>query len=229
MLIKRDTLILDNKRLYVVLLLQLTISAIYSQKSIAAANTFQHPFYIGVTGGYGSTTWEGLVPPKKNQNIAMSLSTPTDVTEGGGVWGLFSGYEFNPYFAIEGSYNHYPDAQVSFDAISLFSFMNNGLTKFTTHTETVNVMGKIMLLIPKTEIRAFSSFGAAGIHREDVLYNHWRLSPTFGIGINYDFTPHIMGELGANYTAGYGEAQLNPTTVYFPFLYSITLRLAYKF
>ena len=86
-----------------------------------------------------------------------------------------------------------------------------------------------MLFIPKSGVRAYSSFGAAGIHREDVLYDHWHLSPTFGIGLNYNFTPHVMGTLGANYTAGYGEAQLNPTDVYFPFLYSITLQLAYRF
>lgn len=220
---------MDNKKFCFILLLQLTISAIVCQTSIAATNPFQHPLYLGIIGGYGSTTWEGLVPPKKNQNIAMSLSTPIDVTEGGGVWGFFGGYELSPFFALEGSYVHYPNAQVSFDTISLFSFMNDGQTELTSRTEAVNFMGKVMLLIPKTDVRAFSSFGAAGIHRNDVLYNHWRLSPTFGIGINYDFTPHFMGELGGNYTAGYGEAQLNPTTVYFPFLYSVSLRLAYKF
>ena len=225
---QRDV-ILDNKKLCFILLLQLTISAIACQKSMAGTDKFQHHFYIGGAGGYGSTTWEGLVPSIQNQNIAMSLSTPTHVTEGGGVWGVFSGYELNRYFALEVGYMHYPDAHVSFDPISLFSFMNNGLTTLNTRTETVNLMGKVMLFIPKTEIRAYSSFGAAGIHRDDAIYDHWHLSPAFGIGVNYDFTPHLMGEIGANYTAGYGEAQLNPTTVYFPFLYSLSLRLAYKF
>ena len=159
----------------------------------------------------------------------MSLSTPTEVNEGGGVWGVYSGYELNHFFALEASYMRYPNAQVSFDPVSLFSFMNNDLTEFTTHTESVNLMGKVMLFIPNTTIRAYSSFGAAGIHRDDVLYDHWRLSPTFGIGLNYNLMPHVMGEIGANYTAGYGEAQLNPTDVYIPFLYSVFLRLAYRF
>ena len=215
--------------LYFILFLQLTVCTILCQKSTAGVSSFEHPLYLGIAGGYGSTTWEGLVPPKKNQNIAMSLSTPTEVSEGGGAWGFFGGYELNPYFALEAGYMRYPDAQVSFDPISIFSFMNDDLTEFSTHTETVSFMGKIMMFIPKSGVRAYSSFGAAGIHREDVLYDHWHLSPTFGIGLNYNFTPHVMGTLGANYTAGYGEAQLNPTDVYFPFLYSITLQLAYRF
>ena len=195
---------------------------------VTAAESFAHPFYVGAAGGAGSTTWEGLVPTKTNQNLAMNLSTPTTVNEGGGVYGFFGGYEFGPYFAIEASYMHYPSAHVYFDEVSLFSFMNDGLTAFTTKTETVNVMAKIMLIIPHTLIRAYSSAGAAEVHRNDILADHWHLNPTFGLGLNYNFTPHLMGELAANYTAGYGEAQLNPTDVYFPFLYSGFLRLAYR-
>src|SRR5262245_58450979 len=90
----------------------------YCLNTYAAANRpnpFQHPFYVGVLGGYGSTTWDGLVPTEENQNIALSLSTPLMVREGGGVWGLFAGYEFIPFFAIETSYMHYPAATITFD------------------------------------------------------------------------------------------------------------------
>jgi hypothetical protein len=196
---------------------------------MAAEEPFKYRMYLGGIGGSGSTTWGGLVPTRENQNVAMSLSTPTKVTEGGGVWGFFGGYEFTPFFAVEANYMKYPDATVFFDSMSLFSFINDNLTEFTTKTETVALMGKIMLVIPKANIRAFSSVGAAEVHRQDDLYNHWRLSPAFGVGLNYNFTPHFMGEIGGNYTAGYGEAQLNPTDVYFPFLYSVTLRFAYRF
>ena len=219
---------MENKKSSYIFLSLLTLCTLCSHKSFASTGTLHHPLYIGVTGGYGSTTWEGLVPSEKDQNIAMNLSTPTEVTEGGNVWGFFGGYEFNPFFALETSYTQYKDARVGFESISLFSFLNNGLTEFTTHTETVNLMGKLMIFIPNTEFRAYSSFGAAGVHRRDVLCDQWRLSPTFGIGLNHDLTPHVMGEIGANYTAGYGEAQLNPTDVYFPFLYSVFIRLAYR-
>lgn len=179
-------------------------------------------------GGYGSTTWEGLVPTRENQNMALSMSTPIKVREGGGVWGAFTGYEFAHYFALELSYLDYPDAEVSFDPMSLFSFLNGNKVFFKTKTETVDLKAKIMLLIPNTYIRAYSSIGVAGIHREDILVNRWRATPAFGAGFNYPLANHWMIELGGNYTAGYGEAQLTPSDSYFPFLYSVVLRLAYS-
>ena len=192
-------------------------------------STARHPAYIGVSGGYGSTTWGGLVPDFENQNLAMSMSTPIQVNEGGGVWGAFAGYEISPFFAFELSYMNYPNAEVTFDKISLFSFDNDDLTQFTTHTETVSLMGKVMLMIPKTQLKVYSSLGIAELHRRDMLTNQWHVSPTFGAGFNYAVTPHVIAELGGSYTAGYGEAQLNPTEVYFPFLYATYLRLGYRF
>jgi hypothetical protein len=194
-----------------------------------AIDQFKHPFYIGAIGGVGSTTWEGLVPSQKNKNLAISMSTPTHVKEGGYLWGMVVGYEFIPYFALEANYMRYPSANVSFDLLSLFSFNNNELTAFETNTETLSLMGKIMLIIPNTPVRVYSSAGVSNVHRQDMIIDDWRLSPTFGVGFNYHFTDHFMGELGGNYTAGYGESQLNPSDTYFPFLYSISVRLAYCF
>lgn len=186
-------------------------------------------FYVGLIAGYGSTTWDGLVPSSSNKNLAMSMSTPIEVSEGGKVWGALLGYEFNPFFAIEANYIRYPHGEVSFDSQSLFAFNNNGMTQFSTHTETLSLMGKIMLLIPKTNFRAYSSAGFSNLHREDLIVNEWRANPTFGVGVNYPITHNVMAELAGNYTAGFGESQLNPADTYFPFLYSITARLAYRF
>jgi hypothetical protein len=189
---------------------------------------FNHA-YLGLAGGYGSTTWEGLVPTLENQNLALSLSTPIKVTEGGTVWGLFAGYEFIPALALELNYLHFPKAEVLFDPISLFSFENNDLITLVTQTETVNLMAKIMLPIARTAFRLYSSAGVAGVHRQDILADYWRLSPTFGVGLNYCLGQHWMAEISGNYTAGYGESQLSPSNSYFPFLYSVTGRLAYRF
>ena len=70
---------------------------------------------------------------------------------------------------------------------------------------------------------------SANLHREDMIVNEWRVSPTFGVGFIYPITNHIIGELAGNYTAGFGESQLNPVDTYYPFLYSVTARLAYRF
>lgn len=190
-------------------------------------DTFKHPFYIGFNGGYGATTWQGLVPLK--QNDAMFISTPTHVVEGGAVWGAFAGYEFMPYFALEASYMRYPNATVSFDPSSLFSFEHDGLTVIKTHTETMSAMAKIMLIIPQTKMRAYSGAGIAGVHRYDNLSNCWRASPTFGVGLNYNLTDHWMAEFSLSYTAGYGESELNPAKDYVPFLYSAFLGVGYRF
>lgn len=207
-------------------LVDLTLS---SQAYAVDANIFHYPFYIGMTGGYGSTTWGGLVPSRRNQNVAISMSTPKYVNEGGAVWGLFAGYELLPYFGFEAAYQRYPNAKVTFDQMSLFTFEHNGITQFTTHTETYSLMAKILFVIPRTFFRVYSSAGAAEVHRSDQINDHWRMSPAFGLGVNYNFTEHIMAEFGGNYTAGFGESELSPAEDYFPFLYSFFVRLAYRF
>jgi hypothetical protein len=198
---------------------------------VHAVNTdkFKYPFYAGITGGYGCTTWQGLVPPDSKQNDAMVMSTPKFVEEGGVLWGVFAGYEFLPYFALEASYLRYPDATINFDSMSIFTYENEGVTSFTTKTETVSLMGKIMMMIPRTDIRVYSSLGLAEVHRSDMITNHWKGSPTFGAGLNYNFTPRIMGEFGGVYSAGQAQSELNPVMDYYPFLYSVYLRLAYRF
>ena len=193
------------------------------------SNEYKHPLYVGALGGFGSTTWKGLVPSKINQNLALSMSTPIKAQEGGEVWGFLAGYELTPFFALEANYMHFPGADVFFDEQSLFSFNYDGLTRFHTKTETLSLMGKVMLILPDTKIRLFSSAGLANIHRQDMIVDDWNVGPSFGVGLNYPITDHLMGEIGGNYITGYGESQLNPADAYFPFLYAVSIRLAYHF
>jgi hypothetical protein len=221
--------IISLKRLVLSLGITLTYLFAANQAFASVDDKYKHPYYIGVTGGYGWTTWGGLVPAKKNQNLALLLSTPKYVNESGALWGVFAGYEFIPNFALEAAYMHYPNARVVFDSSSLFAFNHDGTNDFSTRTEMVSLMGKLMLFIPTTDIRVYSSVGAAYVHRSDQMKDYWTASPTFGIGLNYLFSERVMGEFGANYTAGNGEAKLNPAESYFPFLYSVFLRVAYRF
>lgn len=186
-------------------------------------------FYGGGVFGYGATTWSGLIPSTQNQNVALSISTPKEVEEGGLVWGVVAGYEWTPFFAVEALYRHYPNASVKFDADSIFAFEHDDRLFFRTDTESVNLMAKLMIAIPHVPLRAFSSFGLALVRRTDEIMNQWRGSPSFGMGINHQFTEHVMLEVGANYIAGNGESELNPANDYVPFLFSTTLSLAYRF
>ena len=187
-----------------------------------------HAFYVGVNGGYGSTTWIGLVPEIENQNIVLSMSTPIEVREGGGVWGGFAGVELTPFFALEANYLSYPDATVVFDKDSFFSFENNEQTELNTKTQAISLMAKFMLTLPRTNVRAYSSLGVGGIHRDDEINNVWIAAPSFGVGLNYVFTEHVMGELVGNYMSGYGTSELNPAKDYVPFLYAAYARVAYR-
>src|SRR3990167_10058401 len=118
-----------------------------SHALVKTDDKFKYPFYVGLTGGYGWTTWGGLVPSEKNQSFAISLSTPLSTHEDGALWGAFAGYEIIPYFALEAAYMRYPNATVTFDPSSLFTFDHDGITEFTSKTETISLMGKIMLII----------------------------------------------------------------------------------
>lgn len=190
---------------------------------------FSRPnFYLGAIGGYGSTTWTGLVPTEENKNPALSLSTPIATSEGGFVYGGVLGCEFTPFFALEASYLRYPSARITFDSMSIFSFENQDLTEFQSNTETVTLLAKLLLPIENTKLRIFSGVGATGLHRKDILINNWTLSPSFSAGLNYLFNPRWMSELAGNFTAGNAESSLNPANTYYPFLYSVTLRLAYR-
>jgi hypothetical protein len=191
------------------------------------AGCFTNPLYAGPILGYGSTTWQYLVPKTSKQNT-ISISTPKSVTEGGVAWGFLAGYEYSPYFAIEGNYIRYPNASILFNNPSLYTVEHNGVQKLSTHSEMASVMGKIMMIVPQTSVRAFSSFGAAVIHRWDSVNDHRRATLAFGIGFNHDFTDRIMAEVAGGFTPGYGEAELEPVDNYVPFLYSITFRLAYR-
>lgn len=210
---------------YVTPLLLLSAAPLYAAEAVCTNDC--HPYYFGVNAGYGSTTWVGLVPDRNNQNAAMNLSVPINVNEGGAAWGLFLGYEVSPFFAIEADYMHYPNATLYFGTDSIFYF-DNGDTTLRTATEAVSVLAKIMMVIPRSQIRAFSGAGIALLHRDDNVNDARRVTPTFVFGFNYNITPHVMTELTGSYTAGFGESELEPTKDYMPFLYAIYLSLAYK-
>lgn len=186
-----------------------------------------HPFYVGVTGGVGSTTWGNLVA--KNMNDALSTSVPINVSEGGTVYGIYIGYKCIPAFSIELSYMQYPTAQLTFDEMSLFTYNHNNRTQLTTQTSRIALMGKFLLLFPQSNFRVYSSLGPAEVHRNDAVVDRWRLSPAFGAGIEYDVARQWMIELGTEYVAGYGQSELDPAQHFIPFLYSVFLRAAYRF
>ncbi len=199
---------------------------------ISNANAYQkveNPWYIGGGVGYGSTTWDALVPQSSEQNSAISMSTPIRVQEGGVLWGFSGGVEIFKNFQLEFNYWNYPKATIYFDPDSLYTFENDESTEFTSNTYTMSLQGKF--LVPwndSQKLRLFATAGMAWLNRQDDLLIQDTISPTFGLGLNYGFTPNVMGEFGFVYTAGDGQSELNPSADYMPFLYGIFWRLYYR-
>jgi opacity protein-like surface antigen len=219
---------MPNKKITSLLLCVLTYLSVITSHAASEVNDKAHyPAYGGLMGGYGSTTWGALVP--RDQNAAISLSTPISVTEGGFVWGVVAGYEFSPQFALEANYMHYQASRLYFDPMSLFTYDYDSRIELTSRVETSSLMAKFMIIIPQTTLRAYSSAGVLTTHRYDAIKNIWRVGPTFGLGLNYNFTQRWMAEAGINYAAGFGRTELDPTKDFVPFLYSAFIRLVYRF
>jgi hypothetical protein len=214
-----------SKSRFLLILTPLLWGGLTSNSQARMRDPSQFPFYLGISGGYGTTTWNQLV--SRNQTAAMVLATPIRADEGGATWGIFGGYEFNPSFALEASFLRYPTAKIYFDPMSLFAF-DHGSTVLSTKTETLSLSGKFMVRLPHTAIRAYSSAGAAGIHRDDYVTKAWILGASFGVGFNYNINTHLMGEIGSTYTTGSGQSELDPAEHYLPFTYAIFARLAYR-
>jgi hypothetical protein len=207
----------------------LWISLSLSLSSFVYAQKLDIPWYVGASLGWGSTTWRALVPQVSNQNLALSMSTPVEVQEGGLLWGVGGGMEVIPQFQVEFNYLKYPNALVTFDPDSLYAFENDGNTSFNTNTYTLSLQGKFLVPWEDTPLRIFASAGAAWLNRQDELLKNEAISPTFGVGLNYGFNDHWMGEFGFVYTAGDGESELNPSADFMPFLYGIFTKIFYRF
>ncbi len=188
-----------------------------------------YPFYLGTEFGWGSTDWNQLtVPPDSPNLLTLSLSAPIKAGDKGFVYGFMTGYEINPHFAIELNYMRFPNTVVTFDPLSLYAF-NNGITSMKSSAYVYNAVGKFMVEINDTGIRAFANAGGALIHRHDALAENGHIGPTFGIGMGYVLIQRVMLELAFQYYAGYGKVVLEPAINYIPFLYTVHFKIGYRF
>lgn len=183
-----------------------------------------HPFYLGGLVGYGTTTWGYLADPTKKTEI----STPVSAQEGGFAGGLLIGYEISPYFAFEGLYVHFPEADVDFSEWSLYNSENN-LLGIRTKSDVFSLSGKFFAPIANTQLRGYGLVGIGLAHRSDELAKtHNIFVPVFGTGLNYTYNEHIMTELGFTYYAGHAKSDLRPVDDFMPFLYTFHVTFIYR-
>jgi len=181
----------------------------------------KYPIYIGAIVGWGNTNWQQMV----SQDDVTSTSTPTSAGGTGLAYGAVLGYEFEPYFALEANYMRFPDSNIELATPSVYS----PITGFVSRTREASIVGKFLVPVYHTGIRAFADVGPAYVHRKDVLADKGKLGGTFGVGMDYNLTQHFMTELSFQYYTGYGESELKPVLDYIPFLYTVNVRVAYRF
>lgn len=195
-----------------------------------------HPFYIGGLLGYGSTDWSQMTANcggNEDCESDVEASVPTAAGDSGAVIGLTMGYEVQPHFAFETSFMRFPTTKVTFTGAinypASYPFNDLGNASYNSYTYAYDFIGKFMVPIMNTSIRAFADAGMAITHRTDPLNTFFHVNPTFGVGLDYVFAEHWMVDGEFQYIAGYAKTNTTPAVSYSPFLYSLHLVLAYRF
>lgn len=182
---------------------------------------FHYPhFYLGLTLGYGETTWNEL----DSDDYFVTVSVPKESDDYGNTWGGFIGYQFGRYFALEAKYRRYPNTRITLDDFSFYY----PLKAYTTHTQVFSSIGKFILPLANSRINAFIDAGVAFTHRNDVLAKVTRVAPSFGLGFSSNASRRVIATLGFEYYIGYGKSEHMPLDDFVPFLFGVYFSLGYR-
>ncbi len=179
-----------------------------------------HPAYVGVSLGYGNTNWQQMI----SQDEITSTSTPVTGKGSGVAAGIVAGYELSSHFAVEANYARFPTSHLTFELPNVYN-----IESLTSRTNAYNIVAKFMVPVGSPKFKAFSEIGPAYVQRDDDMTNKGRIGGVFGVGVDYNINPRWLIELGFQYYTGYGESELKPVYDYIPFLYTLNMRLAYRF
>ncbi len=203
-----------------------------------------HPFYFGVSAGYGNTDWSEITTPPSTldePNLA-ALSAPIGAKSGGFAYGGFLGYQFSEHFTIEAVYTRYHQTTVDFQADD-FLDSSYGIKTLYTNTSTYSLLGKIMVPFGFTHVYVYADAGITYVYRDDksvernpdpnipydyTLINDGHFGPSFGFGVAYNISEHVYSEASFQYTTGYGRADTKPAEDFIPFTYCVTLNLGVR-
>ena len=161
-----------------------------------------------------------------NQGITSSSSIDRHDT----AWSLNLGYQFNPYFALEGGYVDFGKYDLKGDVSAPAADTIDGRYKAYGYDlsavgilplqQGLSVYGKAGVFHSRSDLEASSS-GAVPVSSA----SHWGNSGTFGVGAGYDFTKNVVGKLewnrylnvGDSSTTGRGDIDLYSVGVAYKF------------
>ncbi len=191
--------------------------------------TFATPyhFYVGFTGGYGSTDWGMLVA---QPGSLASYVSPIAADDTGGTVGATLGYQFSQMFALELGYTRFATANVKFDVGMPYWNYDDVAHTLKTNTNAFDFVGKFIVPVKGTKsFHAFASAGLGVVNRVDELVDTSHVGAAFGVGMIFDLSKHITAEGGFQYLTGFGRANDGPVYKYVPFLYQGYFNVAYHF
>ena len=149
-------------------------------------------FYAGVTLGTGSANFS---TPAAGFIVENPKSKP--------VYGVFGGYRYNKNLAVELAYTG-----------ASYIYTTPPTTGLRTLSKQIVFAMTAVGTMPVSD--EFSIYGKLGIARASSEntgmgeQNTSRVAPTYGIGAEYKFTPHIAGRFGVDV---YGVTAMLPTTL----------------
>lgn len=216
----------------------------YDETKRMLSQHVKHPFYFGLSAGYGNTDWSEITTPAStaaSPNVA-ALSAPISAQSGGFAFGGFAGYQFSEHFTVEGVYLHYHQTRVGFQADD-FLDSDYGIKTLYTNTSTFSLLGKIMVPFGFTKVYVYADAGVTYVYRDDKRYDPnpdpaievdynmvhaGHFGPSFGFGVAYNITEHLFSEASFQYTTGYGKADVKPAEDFIPFTYAVTFNLGIR-
>lgn len=147
---------------------------------------------------------------------------------------LFAGYNFNKYIGLESAYAVYANATIKASvqdlgvsisdtySLSALSLVGKGYLPFGESGFNVYVLGGVAGVMGKERIKA-SGFGDSMSDSQTT----YKLRPTYGAGVSYDFTDHVTANLEASRIQGKGDMETSSKAI--PNADMISFNLSYNF
>lgn len=185
-----------------------------------------HFFYLGLMAGYANVDWSDVVSTDWSSRGTNPLSA-----DGTGVlFGFDGGYQFNPFFAVEGEAIRLPTTQMTY--YTVFNWPANDYNVgpvVDSDMAFASLVLKVIAPLPNSKFSLFVDAGPAYQYRSDQIAHVGTWAPTFGGGLLYRLANTWQVEGSFQYAPGTGKSVQDPMYSYVPEVYMGTLKIDYLF
>lgn len=157
-------------------------------------------FYVGLSTAQARSSFDRFP--------AVTGGLPADYTNSSGTWKAFAGYQLNQYFGLEVTYAQLGEFNAHVNSAGVDLYTQIRTTAWTGSLVGTLPLGKGFSLLGKIgESYARESRGDCNICVAPVTNsssNTW--SPTFGVGVKYNFTPSWSARVEVDRYAKVGDS-----------------------